>query len=97
MIRTTVITAADALEDEFGVFTNANASITGPVNVLDNKVNVYWDSFGVFVRSVCRGQHGQRRYPICRVTIANNVINATVPEGRSMSITPQQHPPSIAL
>ena len=70
-------TAADAVEDEFGVFTNANASITGPVNVLDNVINVYWDSFGVSVRSeVSAADSMATALSDVPVTIVNNTIYA---------------------
>ncbi len=72
-----VETMASATEDEFGVFTNAHAAITGPVNVLDNRVNVYWDGHGIVVESyVSAAVSLASAMSDVPVTIVNNTVNA---------------------
>ena len=72
-----VETMASATEDEFGVFTNAHAAITGPVNVLDNRVDVYWDGHGIVVESyVSAAVSLASAMSDVPVTIVNNTVNA---------------------
>ncbi len=72
-----VETDVAATEDAYGVFTNAYASITGPVNVLDNRVDVYWDGYGIDVESyVSAAVSMATAMSDVPVTIVNNTINA---------------------
>ena len=74
----TVTTEAQAIEDEYGVFANANASIIGPVNILDNDVTVYYDSFGISVTSYVSAEFSMASaVSDVPVTIVNNSIDAT--------------------
>ncbi len=69
-------TSAQATEDEYGVFTNAYASITGPVNVLDNEVTVYYyDGSGIDVESYVQATFSMASaMSNVPVTVVNNTI-----------------------